>query len=233
MDERVEVGATVVATDGEVGTVEAVVADPTTGEPNLLVVRTRAGERVEVPIALVAAGSTAREVRLSVAGDALTTGMTALNLVGDRLMVPVREEVLVPTTRPIELGTVRIHKRIETVPAETVVEVMHDEVAVERVAVDRQVDAVPAPRHEGETLIIPVVEEVLVTEKRLMLREEIRVTRRQVSQSVPVRDTVRREVIEIEEITAERTTAGGSAAVTTTGTGAGTGAGTGGELPLT
>ena len=229
MDERVEVGATVLATDGEVGTVEAIVADQTSGEPSLLVVRTRAGERVEVPIALVAADSTGREVRLSVAHGALTAGMTALNVVGDRLTVPVREEVLVPTTHPIELGTVRIHKRIETVPAETMVEVMRDEVAVERVAIDRQVDAVPAPRHEGETLVIPVVEEVLVTEKRLLLREEIRVTRRQVSQSVPVRDTVRREVIEIEELHADQTGAGGPAGVDT----AATGPGTGGDLPLT
>ena len=228
MDERVEVGATVLATDGEVGTVEAVAADSATGEPNLLVVRTRSGERVEVPVALVAAGSTAREVRLSVARDALTSGMTGLNVVGDRLTVPVREEILVPTTRPVELGTVRIHKRIETVPAETSVDVMRDEVAVERVAIDRPIDAVPAPRHEGETLVIPVVEEVLVTEKRLMLREEIRVTRRQVSQSVAVRDTVRREVLEVEEVRADQVAAGSAATDVTAATGTGTG-----DLPLT
>ena len=58
---------------------------------------------------------------------------------------------------------------------------------------------VPNIRHEGDTMIIPVVEEVLVTEKRLVLREEVRVTRRQRFDTVAVRDTVRREVIEVED----------------------------------
>ena len=206
MRETFEVGATVVATDGQIGTVDEIVTDPVTGEPRLLVVRTAAAERIEVPYSLVGADSTEREVRLAAARDVVLggSGVTAtegrvLEAVGDRLVVPVREEVLVPTTRPIELGQVRIHKRVETVPYETLVDVRRDDIEVERVAINQPVDAVPAPRQEGETLVIPVVEEVLVTEKRLLLREEIRVTRRQITEAVPVRDTVRREVVEIEE----------------------------------
>lgn len=220
MIETVEVGATVVATDGEVGTVEAVVPDAGTGQTATLLVRTVDGRRVEIPAALVAAGTTGREVRLSVARAAvLEAGITTaeghdLATVGDRIVVPVREEVLVPTTRPIELGEVRIHKRVETVPYEALVEVTRDDVAVERVTLNRDVDAVPAPRQEGETLVIPVVEEVIVTEKRLVLREEIRVTRRQVTESVPVRETVRREVIEVEDPEGSMSRAGGASAAT-------------------
>lgn len=205
MIETVEVGATVVATDGEVGIVESVVSDAASGGITGLVVRTVDGERVEIPASLVTAGTSAREVRLSVARAAVVgTGTTAAERtelvdVGDRIVVPVREEVLVPTTHPIELGEVRIHKRVETVPYETLVDVTRDDIAVERVTLNRDVDAVPAPRQEGETLVIPVVEEVLVTEKRLVLREEIRVTRRQVTESVPVRETLRREVVEVED----------------------------------
>ena len=207
MTETVEVGATVVAADGEVGTVEQIIADPTTGELDRLVVRTPDARRVDIPAGLIAASSTAREVRLTGAAALLDEpgGHDAQNrvleAVGDRLVVPVREEVLAPTTRPVEVGTVRIHKRVETVPVEMAVDVMRDDVTVERVAVDQPVDAVPPPRHEGDTLIIPIVEEVLVTEKRLVLREEVRVTRRQVTEAVSVRDTVRREVVEIEERT--------------------------------
>ncbi|MCU1257248.1 MAG: hypothetical protein JWO80_133 [Bryobacterales bacterium] len=50
--------------------------------------------------------------------------------------------------------------------------------AIERVQVDRIVAEPPVQRQEGDTLVLPVVEEVLVVEKRLMLREEIRITRR-------------------------------------------------------
>jgi hypothetical protein len=46
------------------------------------------------------------------------------------------------------------------------------------VQIDRIVAEPPVQRQEGDTLILPVVEEVLVVEKRLMLREEIRITRR-------------------------------------------------------
>lgn len=227
MIETVEVGATVVAVDGEVGTVESVLPDASSGGIGGLVVRTVDGERVEIPVSLVADGTTARRVRLSVARTAVTgTGVTTaeggdLRNVGDRIVVPVREEVLVPTTRPIELGEVRIHKRVETVPYETLVDVTRDDIAVERITLNRDVDAVPAPRQEGETLVIPVVEEVLVTEKRLVLREEIRVTRRQVTESVPVRETLRREVVEVEDpegttVRAAGTSTGGRPATTET-----------------
>ena len=205
MIETVEVGAIVVATDGEVGTVESVLPGATTGSASVLVVRTVDGRLVEIPASLVGAGTTAREVRLTVGRVAVVeTGITSaegqdLATVGDRIVVPVREEVLVATTRPIELGAVRIHKRVETVPYETLVDLTRDDVSVERVTLNQDVNAVPSPRQEGDTLVIPVVEEVVVTEKRLVLREEIRVTRRQVTESIPVQDTVRREVVEIED----------------------------------
>lgn len=227
MIETIEAGATVVAVDGEVGIVESVVPAVASGGVSALLVRTVDGERVEIPASLVAEGTTAREVRLSVARAAVVgTGVTAaggtgLVDVGDRIVLPVREEVLVPTTRPIELGEVRVHKRVESVPYETLVDVTRDDIAVERVTLNRDVDAVPAPRQEGETLVIPVVEEVLVTAKRLVLREEIRVTRRQVTESVPVRETLRREVIEVEDpegttVRATGTSTGGRSATTET-----------------
>jgi len=53
-----------------------------------------------------------------------------------------------------------------------------DEVAVERVAINRIVDQVPETRQEGDVLIIPVLEEVLTVQKRLLLKEEVRIQRR-------------------------------------------------------
>ena len=117
----------------------------------------------------------------------------------ERLTIQRHEETLEPVVREVERGSVRIHKRVENVPSELTVEAAHDEVVVERVPVDRQVDAAPEPWQDGETLVIPVVEEVLVVEKRLVVREEVRITRRRVTAAVPVTETVRREVIEVEE----------------------------------
>jgi stress response protein YsnF len=48
----------------------------------------------------------------------------------------------------------------------------------------------PSTREEGDTLIVPVVEEQLVVSKRLVLKEEIHIrrerTQSRVSQSVPI-----------------------------------------------
>jgi hypothetical protein len=57
-------------------------------------------------------------------------------------------------------------------------ELFREGYSIERVQIDRIVAEPPVQRQEGDTLILPVVEEVLVVEKRLMLREEIRITRR-------------------------------------------------------
>jgi hypothetical protein len=52
-----------------------------------------------------------------------------------------------------------------------------DEVGIERVAVNQIVDQPPANRQEGDILVIPVVEEILVVQKRYMIKEEIRINR--------------------------------------------------------
>jgi len=52
-----------------------------------------------------------------------------------------------------------------------------DGYSIERVKVDRFITEPVAQRQEGDTLILPVMEEVLVVEKRMMLREEIRITK--------------------------------------------------------
>ena len=53
----------------------------------------------------------------------------------------------------------------------------HERVEIERVPVGRTVDAVPPIREEGDTTIFPVVEEVVVVECRLVLKEEIHIRR--------------------------------------------------------
>jgi stress response protein YsnF len=56
-------------------------------------------------------------------------------------------------------------------------ELSRELVEIERVPIGRQVDAIPPVREEGITTVVPVMEEVVVMERRLILTEEIRVTR--------------------------------------------------------
>ena len=88
---------------------------------------------------------------------------------------------------------------------------IREEVEVVRVAVGRQVDAPPPPREEGDTLIIPVLEEVLVVEKRLVLVEELHVSKRRVEERRPQSFTLRKEEVVAERLD-EREPGGGRAA---------------------
>jgi len=98
----------------------------------------------------------------------------------DGLRIPVIEEQLAFATRTVDTGRgVRVHKTV-TEQAVTIDErLARDEVEVRRVAIDRMVapDEAPAPRYEGDTLVVPVLEEVLVVERRLRIKEELHITR--------------------------------------------------------
>jgi uncharacterized protein (TIGR02271 family) len=72
---------------------------------------------------------------------------------------------------------VRIAKQVHEVQETVDLPLVQEQVQVERVRVDRFLAQPASLRYEGDTLVIPVMEEVLVVEKRLLLREEVRVTR--------------------------------------------------------
>ena len=89
---------------------------------------------------------------------------------------------------------VTVTERDETVEAL----LTRQDVTVERVPIGTMVQSVPPVRQDGDTVIVPVLEEVLVTETRLILREELHirigVTRHAEQQVV----RLRREEAEIE-----------------------------------
>lgn len=88
-------------------------------------------------------------------------------------ILPLVEERLVVGKRQVESGRVRISLTTEAV-AETVRETLRGRHAeVERIPFGHEVTQAPQTRQEGDVLIVPVVEEILVIEKRLVLKEEI------------------------------------------------------------
>lgn len=110
---------------------------------------------------------------------------------GEPLVVPVVAETVEVEKRQVETGRVRVEKRVEVHEQAVAEQLAREDVEVERVPINRVVDGPVASRTEGDTTIIPVLKEVLVVEKRLMLIEEVRITRRRsteaFSQVVPLR----------------------------------------------
>src|SRR3712207_5250113 len=116
----------------------------------------------------------------------------------DETVVPVVEETAVVRKERVATDTVRLHKRVREDEEVLDVPLRAEAIEVERVPVGRWLDAPPAVRREGETTVYPVVEEVLVVEKRLRLVEEVRVTRRQGTRRVQERVGLRREEVGVE-----------------------------------
>lgn len=75
-----------------------------------------------------------------------------------------------------------------------------DDVVVERVAINEIVSAaeLPCVRYDGTTMIVPVLEEVLVVEKRTILKEEFRITSRRREVREQQRIVLRSEEVSIE-----------------------------------
>ncbi len=118
----------------------------------------------------------------------------------DTVVVPVIAETLTVGKRTVVTGGVRLTKRVSE-HEETVDEpLLREEVRVHRLPINQMVQKAPEARYEGDTLIVPVLEEVLVVEKRLMLKEEIHIQRLQTEVREPQQVTVRTEDIEVEEI---------------------------------
>jgi len=76
-----------------------------------------------------------------------------------------------------ETGRVRISTHTHQRDALIDEDLARERVDIETIPIGRRIDAVPEVRQEGDTTIIPVVEERLIVERRLVLKEEIRVTR--------------------------------------------------------
>jgi uncharacterized protein (TIGR02271 family) len=116
------------------------------------------------------------------------------------LVVPVLVEELEVQKRLVETGKVRITKVVHE--RETLVDepLFHDKVAITRVPMQRVVDGPVPVREENGTTIISIVEEVLVVEKRLMLREEIHIRKQRIETHQPQRITLRSEEVRVERI---------------------------------
>lgn len=119
-----------------------------------------------------------------------------------KLVLPVIREHLQVGIRQVDTGRgVRIHKTVSEEPFHIDQTLLRDAVEVRRVPVDRVVALSDAPtaRQEGDTLIVPVLEEILVVEKRLRIREEVHITR--TARQERYTDTV---VLRTEHVAVER-----------------------------
>ncbi len=120
---------------------------------------------------------------------------------GREEIIELAEEQLRISKREVERGRVVIRTRVEERDEIAEAALRREDVTVERVPLGIPVETAPAVREEeGGVLIVPVLEERLVVTTELVLKEEIRITKKSRTEMVrePVR--LRAERVEIERL---------------------------------
>jgi len=102
--------------------------------------------------------------------------------------------------RVVETGRAVIHKTVSERDEVVNALLARHDVTVERVPVDRVVTEVPVLRQEGETWVVPVLEERLVIEKQLVLKEELRISTQTRHEAVQQTIRLRQEHVDIETV---------------------------------
>ena len=113
-------------------------------------------------------------------------------------VIPLVEETATVGKRQVVTGRVRVQTVTDVIEELALADVQRESVEVTRVPIDRMVDTAPEVRTEGDVTILPVVEEVLVIEKRLLLKEELHIRRRTETETVEVPVTLRKQRAVVE-----------------------------------
>jgi stress response protein YsnF len=142
----------------------------------------------------------AHETRKAPAVPGPAEDRETIALVAERAVVAKRKKL----TGGVRVRTVtHQHEEVVDTPLHA------EQVAVERIGLDRWVEEPIPVRQEGETTIITLHEEVVVVDKRLKATAEVRLTRQRTTRRVPERITLRREEALIERVDAAAETVKG------------------------
>ena len=123
--------------------------------------------------------------------------------VGETVTIQVVEETARIDKRAVETGRMRVSTRTETVDQVLRESLRSDTVEVTRVPVNRTLsegEVPPVAREEDGVTIIPVLEEILVVEKRLVLKEELHIRRSFTDEDVVVPVTLRKQHAVVERV---------------------------------
>ena len=121
----------------------------------------------------------------------------------EEVVVPVIEEEIAAGVKAVKTGSVRVDKHVEKRVRKVEGPLLHEDVEVRHVPVNRVVTEPPPVRRKGDTVIVPVLEEELVITKRLILKEEIHlITHRTKDRSIQEVE-LNRESAEVRRLDAE------------------------------
>lgn len=210
---NLSVGMQVIATDGQIGSIASVPRvelDGPTSPADIIVLANNenAGPGVEefmrVPrdmVDRVQGGALYLNVsRQQVPrASAAVAATQRLRGPGEKMTIQVSEEQVEVNTRVVERGFLRVQKKVDEYLDEQTVRLQHHEVQIERVPRDEVIDAPIEPYMDGDVYVVPVIEEEIIIQTRLRLKEELRVHRTVAERDETIETPFRRERVVVEE----------------------------------
>jgi uncharacterized protein (TIGR02271 family) len=118
--------------------------------------------------------------------------------------IPLVEERVTIDKRVVETGRVRIRSVVDEKLVRVSEELERDDVVIERIAINREVTEPPRSREEDGVLIVPILEEVVVLEKRLVLKEELHIHRNRKREQIDAAVRLKTMRAEVERVAPER-----------------------------
>ena len=120
---------------------------------------------------------------------------------GEEIIIPVINEELHIDKEVIESGKIRIIKKINEEKSTVEVPLKHTEVSVERKPMNQYVNEHhQAIRYEGDTMIVSVLKEVVVVQKKILLVEELHINKTQKQEAHTEEVTLKSESISVERL---------------------------------
>lgn len=120
-------------------------------------------------------------------------------------VVPIAKEEAHVEKREIITGRVRVHTVTKAIEELIHQDLAQERVEVSRISIDREIEVVPEIRQDGDVTIIPVVEEILIIEKRLILKEEIHIQRIRSVEPIETRMVLRKQEAVVERLDVDDT----------------------------
>ncbi|WP_151633726.1 YsnF/AvaK domain-containing protein [Noviherbaspirillum aerium] len=142
-------------------------------------------------------------------GTTAGTATTATTATTGETRIPVIEEQLQVGKREVQRGGVRVIKRVRDIPVRETVQLRDEEIKVERHAVDKPATQADLAAFKEGSVELRETDEEAVVAKTARVVEEVVVGKEVTQRTEDINDTLRRTDVEVEQLGAGSSLAGG------------------------
>lgn len=114
-------------------------------------------------------------------------------------IIRVHQEGIDISKKVVDRRKISLHKSVNTETVSHDIPLLRDNIRIEHITFNKEVAEIPKIREKGNMIIIPVIEEVAVVTKKIMLVKEIHITNEQTEKIEHIETSLRKESVTIDK----------------------------------